>query len=85
MNPPQLLPALIFVCSLTRSSLVFGSRPTKSNPDICRPVVRIVSLVMPLRSPLIMVSLLTSQIPSIMVLIAELKDSAELFTVVNMA
>ena len=85
MKPPILLPDRPSVCNLTRSSLVLGNRPTNNTPLTWSAVVNIVSLVMPDTSPEANVSFETSQIPSIIVLIAELRPRAELLTVVNMA
>ena len=85
MKPPILLPDRPSVCNLTRSSLVLGNSPTNNTPLTWSAVVNIVSLVMPDTSPEANVSFDTSQIPSIIVLIAELRPRAELFTVVNMA
>lgn len=83
MVPPIAL--LEILCSAIKSSLDLGNSLTNSMAAVCRKVVSRVSLIIPDKSPLIIVSLETSQIDSIIVEIAEDRVRAELLTVVNIA
>ena len=85
MNPPALLPEYLPACNVARSSFVLGNNFTNKSPAVCKPVVKIVSLIIPETSPDTMVSLLTSHIPSNNVDTAEASPMAQLFTVVNIA
>jgi hypothetical protein len=81
--PPQGLVAVVFSCA--KSSLYLGSHPTKQMAETCMNVVKYVKLIMPCNSPSFRVSLSTSQMPKSMVLRADDKVKALLFTVVNIA
>ncbi len=81
-------PTLLFevrVPRATKSSFEFGRRNVNNTPEVCNKVDKIVSFIKPAKSPDTIVSLETSQIPSIKVLIALDKIPAALDTVVNMA
>lgn len=85
MAPPLLDPENADRCKSVKSSLVLGSILTNSKPLVCSAVVRTVNFVRPVKSPLSMVSLLTSHKLVNRVDMADAMPRAQLLTVVNMA